>query len=66
MWSFSKSFQDFYWNICNIFRFVYSLSSINDRGELKINYYNIYLKKKNLGKENNTHETRFLGFTQQN
>ena len=37
--------------LCNIFRFIDDLNSINDDGELEGNYSNIYPEKLQLGKE---------------
>ena len=38
--------------LCNIFRFIDDLNSINDDGEFKSNYSNIYPEELQLGKEN--------------
>ena len=38
--------------LCNIFRFIDDLNSINDGGEFKSNYSNIYPEELQLGKEN--------------
>ena len=48
--------------LCNIFRFIDDLNSINDGGELESIYSNIYPEELRLGKEENTvkHETSFL------
>ena len=48
--------------LCNIFRFIDDLNSINDGGELESIYSNIYPEELQLGKEENTvkHETSFL------
>ena len=44
--------------LCNIFRFIDDLTSIYDGGEFESNYYNIYPKELQLGKENK-HEATF-------
>ena len=47
--------------ICNIFRFIDDLNSINDGGEFESNYSNIYPEELQLGKENtDKHEASFL------
>ena len=47
--------------ICNIFRFMDDLNSINDGGELESSYSNIYPEELQLGKENiDKHEGSFL------
>ena len=47
--------------LCNIFRFIDDLNSINDGGEFESSYSNIYSKELQLGKENNDkHEASFL------
>ena len=47
--------------LCNIFRFIDDLNSINDGGEFKSNYSNIYPEELQLGKEStDKHETSFL------
>ena len=47
--------------LCNIFRFIDDLNSINDGGEFESNYSNIYPEKLQLGKENtDKHEASFL------
>ena len=47
--------------LCNIFRFIDDLNSINDGGEFESNYSNIYPEELQLGKENTgKHETSFL------
>ena len=47
--------------LCNIFRFIDDLNSINDGGEFESNYSNIYPEELQLGKENtDKHETSFL------
>ena len=48
--------------LCNIFRFIDDLNSINDGGELESIYSNIDPEELRLGKEENTvkHETSFL------
>ena len=38
--------------LCNIFRFIDDLNSINDGAEFESNYSNIYTEKLRLGKEN--------------
>ena len=38
--------------LCNIFRFIDDLNSINDDGEFGSNYSNIYTEQLQLGKEN--------------
>ena len=38
--------------LCNIFRFIHDLNSINDGGEFKSNYSNIYPEELQLSKEN--------------
>ena len=38
--------------LCNIFRFIDDLNSINDGGELESNYSNMYPEELQLGKEN--------------
>ena len=38
--------------ICNIFRFIDDLNSINDGGKLEGNYSNIYPEELQLGREN--------------
>ena len=45
----------------NIFRFIGDLISINNGGEIKSNYFNIFPEEFQLGKENtDKHETSFL------
>ena len=47
--------------LCNIFRFIYDLNFINDSGEFKTSYSNIYPEELQLGKENtDKHEASFL------
>ena len=47
--------------VCNIFRFIDDLNSINDSGEFESNYSNIYPEELQLGKENtDKHEASFL------
>ena len=47
--------------LCNIFRFINDLNSIDDGGEFESNYSNIYPEELQLGKENtDKHETNFL------
>ena len=47
--------------LCNIFRFIDDLNSINYGGEFESNYSNIYPAELQLGKENtDKHETSFL------
>ena len=47
--------------LCNIFRFIDDLNSINDGGEFESNYSNIYPEELQLGKENIVeHEASFL------
>ena len=47
--------------LCNIFRFINDLNSIDDGGEFESNYSNIYPEELQLGKENtDKHETIFL------
>ena len=47
--------------LCNIFGFIDDLNSINDGGEFKSSYSNIYPEELQLGKENtNKHEASFL------
>ena len=47
--------------VCNIFRFIDDLNSINDGGEFESNYYNIYPEELQLGKENtDKHQASFL------
>ena len=47
--------------LCNIFRFIDNLNSINDIGEFESNYSNIYPEELQSGKENtDKHETSFL------
>ena len=47
--------------ICNIFRFIDDLNSINDGGKFENNYYNIYPEELHLGKENtDKNEVSFL------
>ena len=47
--------------LCNVFRFIDDLNSINDAGEFESNYFNIYPEELLLGKENtDKYETRFL------
>ena len=46
--------------LCNIFRFVDDLNSINDGGEIESSYSNIYPEELQLGKENiDKHEAIF-------
>ena len=46
--------------LCNIFRFIDDLNSMNDGGEFERNYSNIYPEELELGKENtDKHETSF-------
>ena len=47
--------------LCNIFRFIDDLNSINDGGEFESNYSNIYPEELQQGKENaDKHEASFL------
>ena len=47
--------------LCNIFRFIVDLNSINDGGEFKRNYATIYPEELQLGKEiTDKYETSFL------
>ena len=47
--------------LCNIFRFIDDLNSINDGGKFESSYCNIYPEESYLGKENTEkHEARFL------
>ena len=47
--------------LCNIFRFIDDLNTINDGGEFESNYSNSYSEELQLGKENtDKHETSFL------
>ena len=47
--------------LCNIFRFIDDLNSINDDGVFESNYSNIYPEELQLGKENtDKHDTSFL------
>ena len=47
--------------LCNIFRFIDDLNSINGSGEFESNYSNIYPEELLLGKENtDKHEASFL------
>ena len=47
--------------LCNIFRFIDDLNSINDAEELESSYSNIYPEELQLGKENtDKHEASFL------
>ena len=47
--------------LCNIFRFIDDLNSINDCGKFESNSCNIYLEELQLGKENtDKHEASFL------
>ena len=47
--------------LCNIFRFINELSSINDGGEFESSYSNIYPEELQLGKENtDKHEASVL------
>ena len=47
--------------LCNLFRFIDDLNSINDGGEFESNYSNIYPEELQLGKENtDKHEASFL------
>ena len=47
--------------LCNIFRFIDDLNSVNDSREFESNYSNIYPEELHLGKENpNKHEASFL------
>ena len=47
--------------LCNIFRFIDDLNSINDGGEFESNYSNIYPEELQLGKEStDKHEASFL------
>ena len=47
--------------LCNIFRFINDLNSINNGGEFESNYSNIYLEEFQLGKENtDKYEASFL------
>ena len=47
--------------LCNIFRFIVDLNSINGGGEFESNYSNIYPEDLQLGKENTyKHEASFL------
>ena len=47
--------------LCNIFRFINDLNSIDDGGEFESNYSNIYPEELQLDKENtDKHETNFL------
>ena len=48
--------------LCNIFRFIDDLNSINDDGEFESSYSNIYPEELQLSKENtDKHEASFLG-----
>ena len=47
--------------LCNIFKFINDLNSINDGGEFESSYSNIYPEELQLGKENiDKHEASFL------
>ena len=47
--------------LCNIFKFIDDLNSINDGGEFESSYSNIYPMELQLGKENtDKHEASFL------
>ena len=47
--------------LCNIFKFIDDLNSINDGGEFESSYSNIYPMELQLGKENtDKHEAGFL------
>ena len=47
--------------LCNIFRFIDDLNSINDGGEFESNYSNVYPEELQLGKENtDKHEASLL------
>ena len=47
--------------LCNIFRFINDLNSLNDGGEFETNYSNIYPEELQLRKENtDKHEASFL------
>ena len=47
--------------LCNVFRFIDDLNSINDGREFESNYSNIYPEELQIGKENtDKHETSFL------
>ena len=47
--------------LCNIFRFIVDLNSLNEDGEFESNYSNIYPEELQLGKENtDKHEASFL------
>ena len=47
--------------LCNIFRFIGDLNSVNDGGQFESNYSNIYAEESQLGKENtDKHEASFL------
>ena len=47
--------------VCNIFRFINDLNSINDSGEYESSYSNIYPEELQLGEENtDQHEASFL------
>ena len=47
-------------NLCNIFRFIDDLNSINDGGEFESNYSNICHEELQLGKDTDKHEAGFL------
>ena len=50
-------------NLCNIFRFIDDLNSINDGWEFESSYSNIYPEELQLGKEStDKHEASFLDF----
>ena len=47
--------------LCNIFRFIVDLNSLNEDGEFESNYSNIYPEELQLGKEStDKHEASFL------
>ena len=47
--------------LCNIFRFIDDLNSVNDGEEFESNYSNIYPEELQLGRENtDKHEASFL------
>ena len=47
--------------LCNIFRFIVDLNSLNDDGEFESNYSNVYPDELQLAKENtDKHEATFL------
>ena len=52
--------------LCNIFRFMDDLNSINDGGEFESSHSNIYLEESQLGKENTDKNEASFGFRHQN